>query len=516
MPDAASIVVLTIAVNLAKDDSDSIHQVCVEGRPENCDIISADGGVDVLAAAWAKAGERLTVSQKVEQKDLSSQECRRLLSTNMRLESREPAWSMIKQAQWVRYLHRRCHILRSSSKFDKNESLERFGSTTMRIMLEEAEHALSDDYRHDWSSINHEQFVYWEEDGDMRWSLIATKPSALDEERRDLLQTLGMHVPTEEDLRDRRVLDSYLARGLGIELQNKHPQPPFEMDIGTLEAIDSHRFVLTLDFTMKMLCMNERTECGVPCVMEGETGVSKTALTRMLFILKNTASSEADSMSSTDFPALRHSIHEATKQMLDSLSPQQREAARGSEVAPDDLLNRILQRIATSHLNGAAEQEIGCPSAWAQYIVGEHQNVLSVDPDSEIQHLREMLLAEVTVNPGLDCVSGCNLSVEAIRVLSDVNYQGTELASNSLAELLIWYLNAILAAERRHLSWTFHQLNVHAALTPKDIVSDLTPIIERAERLEAVAKLLDSEKHRRAKLCVFLDEVRRSVKAHLV
>ena len=33
--------------------------------------------------------------------------------------------------------------------------------------------------------------------------------------------------------------------------------------------------------------MNERIQCGVPCIMEGETGVSKTALTRMLFILLN-------------------------------------------------------------------------------------------------------------------------------------------------------------------------------------------------------------------------------------
>jgi hypothetical protein len=54
------------------------------------------------------------------------------------------------------------------------------------------------------------------------------------------------------------VLDSYLARGLGVELKGKRPQPPFEMEIGTLDAIDAQKFVLTLDFTMKMLCMNER------------------------------------------------------------------------------------------------------------------------------------------------------------------------------------------------------------------------------------------------------------------
>ena len=125
-------------------------------------------------------------------------------------------------------------------------------------MLEEAHHALSSDYRHDWGSINHEQFVYWQEGDDAKWSLIATKPSAIDDERKELLASLELHVPSTEELRERRVLDAYLARGLGIELQQKQRQPPFEMELGTLEAIDREGFILTLDFAMKMLCMNER------------------------------------------------------------------------------------------------------------------------------------------------------------------------------------------------------------------------------------------------------------------
>ena len=55
----------------------------------------------------------------------------------------------------------------------------------------------------DWAAINHEQFVYWEEEGDAKWSLIATKPSALDDHRKETLRRLGMHVPTELDLRER-------------------------------------------------------------------------------------------------------------------------------------------------------------------------------------------------------------------------------------------------------------------------------------------------------------------------
>ena len=49
-----------------------------------------------------------------------------------------------------------------------------------------------------------------------------------------------------------------------------------------------------LNFVMKMLRMNERIECRVPCIMKGETGVSKTAITRMLFALKNTTARSID------------------------------------------------------------------------------------------------------------------------------------------------------------------------------------------------------------------------------
>ena len=126
----------------------------------------------------------------------------------------------------------------------------------MRIMLDEAAHALSEDYRHDWGAINHEQFVYWQEGEDMQWNLIATKPGAMSEERQALLDALELNMPRAEELRERRVLDLYLARGLGIELQAVPGQDGGHE--GTLKAIDDEGFVLTLDFFMKMLCMNER------------------------------------------------------------------------------------------------------------------------------------------------------------------------------------------------------------------------------------------------------------------
>lgn len=54
-----------------------------------------------------------------------------------------------------------------------------------------------------------------------------------------------------------------------------------------LSAVDDSKYVLTLDFAIKMLNINERAECGVPVIIEGETGVGKTALIEMLSKLWN-------------------------------------------------------------------------------------------------------------------------------------------------------------------------------------------------------------------------------------
>ena len=79
------------------------------------------------------------------------------------------------------------------------------------------------------------------------------------------------------DLHSRAVLDKYLSRALGVPLSKD----------GHLSPIDERQYVLTLDFTLKMLNIHERHECGIPVVIEGETGVGKTALIEMLSELWN-------------------------------------------------------------------------------------------------------------------------------------------------------------------------------------------------------------------------------------
>ena len=73
------------------------------------------------------------------------------------------------------------------------------------------------------------------------------------------------------------MLDGFLSRALNVELDKKK----------RISIIDESEYVLTLDYTIKMLNIHERYECGVPVIIEGETGVGKTALVEMLSKLWN-------------------------------------------------------------------------------------------------------------------------------------------------------------------------------------------------------------------------------------
>lgn len=81
----------------------------------------------------------------------------------------------------------------------------------------------------------------------------------------------------------RQQLDQYLSRSLNVPLEYN------QQGESHLALIDKNDYVLTLDFALKMLNINERYECGVPAILEGETGVGKTALVRMLSELWNYA-----------------------------------------------------------------------------------------------------------------------------------------------------------------------------------------------------------------------------------
>ena len=97
-------------------------------------------------------------------------------------------------------------------------------------------------------------------------------------------------------LYERSTLDEYLAKALSLPLPevtevqvrtDKKGKPIEETHYKRLKIIDDNNYVLTLDYTLKMINIHERRECGMPVIIEGETGVGKTELLKMLSKLWN-------------------------------------------------------------------------------------------------------------------------------------------------------------------------------------------------------------------------------------
>jgi hypothetical protein len=104
----------------------------------------------------------MTVGQKIEDegKNITATECHSLFHKYMKLDARDGSWNRLKMIFWIRYMRRRCGILVSSERFNKNVDKPNLGSITLQIMLDEVEQALANDHNIDWNSMRHEQMVY--------------------------------------------------------------------------------------------------------------------------------------------------------------------------------------------------------------------------------------------------------------------------------------------------------------------------------------------------------------------
>lgn len=243
---------------------------------------SAD--MSAIEDAFRQVAARIPVSQTFElDGTMSDEECR------AKLEEHRPDFispeNKLLCSFWVNFLFRRISVFDQNEDFNYNEKYEHLGSSLMEVMLSESEQLLKRVQNSSWSSSNHSQLIYdFSQEDSPRFGLICTSPEKLDADKKERFNRLdlpGFKIPTTSELRKRETLDRYLSQALGIRLT----EGPGGKN--SLQCIDDNRFVLTLDFTLKLLNIHERVACGVPCVMEGETGVSKTALTRMYSILAN-------------------------------------------------------------------------------------------------------------------------------------------------------------------------------------------------------------------------------------
>lgn len=101
------------------------------------------------------------------------------------------------------------------------------------------------------------------------------------------LKVSALYVYFYSKLRDREILDGYLSRALNVQLDTKLVKDTSTNETKYLSVVDDSSYVLTPDYAIKMLDIHERFMCGVPVIIEGETGVGKTALVEMLSKLWN-------------------------------------------------------------------------------------------------------------------------------------------------------------------------------------------------------------------------------------
>eukprot|EP00118_Oscarella_pearsei_P023946 m.294339 g.294339 ORF g.294339 m.294339 type:complete len:5643 (+) comp40744_c0_seq7:98-17026(+) len=222
---------------------------------------------------------------------LDADDCHALLKRYMPKHVKE---SKLMQHLFVKYMKRRCNVLENAPGFYLNEGVgesykdsktgktertdtKKLGSTLMSAMLREVADMCNPKIKSNWREHAHQQLVYDFKGGSASFQFLSLCPEELEVEEKLKLERMGIKIPSVVDLNRRELLDSYLSSALDLKLDER----------GRLTAIDREKYVLTVDYAVKMLNIHERRMCGVPVIIEGETGVGKTSLVRMLSILWN-------------------------------------------------------------------------------------------------------------------------------------------------------------------------------------------------------------------------------------
>lgn len=413
---------VVIGVNLDSSYETQMRLLCCKYTPDQPTkgfFLSTNTTHAAINEAFQTVASRIPVSQTFELDGLvSDDECRTLLEKYS--PQSLPKGDMLLQSFWVRFLYRRVKVFDENESFNYNEKYDQMGSSLMEAMLEEAKRLIDCHHSHDWS-INHTQLIYDFHSGTPEFRLICTSPDTLNPKVRENFERLdlpGFRIPTSEQLRQRNTLDRFLSQAIGVPLEN----------IGgtdTLRCIDDTGFILTLDFTMKLLNIHERIASRVPCIIEGETGVSKTALTKMYAILRNSA--------------LRARAEDSTRSDLLDVCQSLQEHEASIDLNENSLnnLHRVLQE--------ASEQTIGNETELAGRV---HELI------REKCQMRSALFQKVPSEFAMD----------------------ENARTKSVAAFLDWF-------GKSELEPTFFEINVDSSQTESDIVFKFEEIRASARKL---------------------------------
>ena len=411
-------------------------------------------------------------------RDLPDEECHEFLNKYMPEHVKE---RKVMQHLFVKYMKRRCLVLENCPAFNYNQGrgeyyidpmtnerkqtdTRKLGSTLMSAMLQEVGAMCNPSIKSNWGYHAHQQLVYDFKSGSASFLFLSLSPEKLDSTERESLQKLGISIPNVVDLGRRKLLDQYLSSALNVALEQD----------GRLPAIDRQEYVLTADYAVKMLNIHERRMCGVPVIIEGETGVGKTALVRMLSHLWN------ESVSQSRRTAIGR-LAEILRKRRPGVSDAESEGFE-SEFSREEVDAAF--RVSHALSNGSSPVE-----ADVNLVCKAYHDIRKVLLDS-IDH---SALELMEVDPSIDRL------LESARVMP---------SSIGIAKLLLKFLSA------KPLT-TFFKMSVHAALTPdgiKEFMTDkinLARSIQRRQRPETFARA-PSQSTVHATVVVFFDEINTS------
>jgi Cdc6-like AAA superfamily ATPase len=266
--------------------------------------------------------------------------------------------------------------------------------------------------------------------------IITSSPGKIKLEHTEVLGSIGRQVPSERSLQSLDYLVQCLCKSLQIPRED------------CTKLLAEEKYVLTLDYTLKMLNIHERRQCGVPVIIEGETGVGKTALIEMLSKLWNISQ--------------RNQILSQKKHFLDYI----KEKLNEHQHLDPESYGKALEIIRSCH--------DCCHTDGIRFIAK-----LPVEGRESMQFftfLRDYIL-KIKAN---SCIF-MEHHKDIYELFNDFNHCGT-------LETTVLIADAILNSEMRNL---FYKLSIHSALTPERINDFFEDILQRADDLQRVCSSAD-------------------------
>eukprot|EP00796_Vickermania_ingenoplastis_P001552 gene1552-937_t len=477
--------IIYIAVAQTSEMQITVKDACQLDMPGN--HIFAAQTAEEFKFAMEEVRRHIKVKDFVAElgKGLTLQELQKIVEEFMNEGDRESKWSHTMRSHWMRYMRRQCKVLEYSPKLNNNTTLKNFGTLTMKRMLKGAEHMILKDHVQ-WKNrcyeilLPHRSYCHDETTDTAEecyeWSVLVVNPSKdptfswklkADELEKELEITLA----TEEDLRKDEVLEAYLAYAVGAELSNPQQKKKMKSTSGkcfdfpegfslhALHEVDE-TFILTQDFLLKMILMNECLECGKPCIIEGETGVSKTKLSQMLFVAKNWRLAPTGGS-------------ERKKNLLDTLAD-----------AGDELGKWI-----------AVRKRLGLSESYSNIDAIKKATRDSLNYGVVSDSLRNDIWLCFKDDPFLG----------RPEMLVDRKFTALD-RPDDLWALLDWMTTMTEEHRRESKRSMFEPINVHAALSPHEIAKTMHRCVARAKRLRILAEIPMFKEFESAKVCVFLDE----------